>query len=61
MTYNDADGVRQLANISQLDIELVAMKNTHHAKMEELLIGRDRTWTRPNSKASRQFEFDFDN
>jgi DNA adenine methylase len=61
MTYDDADGVRQLANISQLDIELVAMKNTHHAKMEELLIGRDLTWTRPETNALRQSEFDFDN
>ena len=60
MTYDDADGVRQLANGLQLDTELVAMKNTHHAKMEELLIGRDLSWTRPKSDSLRQYEFDFE-
>jgi DNA adenine methylase len=46
MTYNDADGVRELASKHGLDIELVAMKNTHHAKMKELLIGRNLNWAR---------------
>lgn len=26
-------------------MRIVAMKNTHHAKMAELLIGQDLTWT----------------
>ena len=60
MTYDDADGVRQLATGSKLDIELVAMKNTHHAKMEELLIGRSLLWARPESDAFRQYEFDLE-
>jgi DNA adenine methylase len=46
MTYDDADGVRYLASKYGFDIELVAMKNTHHAKMTELLIGRNLNWAR---------------
>lgn len=60
MTYDDAEGVRDLATHSKFDIELVAMKNTHHAKMTELLIGRDLSWSRQDSNSHRQFEFDFD-
>jgi DNA adenine methylase len=46
MTYDDADGIRNLASKYGFDIELVAMKNTHHAKMTELLIGRNLNWAR---------------
>jgi DNA adenine methylase len=46
MTYDDADGVRKLATIYGFDTEIVAMKNTHHAKMTELLIGRNLDWVR---------------
>jgi DNA adenine methylase len=46
MTYDDADGVRKLAERHSFDIELVAMKNTHHAEMTELLIGRNLDWAR---------------
>jgi len=46
MTYDDADGVRDLARKYGFDMELVAMKNTHHAKMNELLIGRNLDWAR---------------
>lgn len=44
MTYDDADGVRKLADEYGLRYELVAMKNTHHAEMKELLIGKDFGW-----------------
>lgn len=46
MTYDDAYQVRELARRYGFDIELVAMKNTHHAEMKELLIGRDLNWAR---------------
>ena len=46
MTYDDAEDVRELAKEYNLDTELVAMKNTHHASMKELLIGRDLDWAR---------------
>jgi DNA adenine methylase len=44
MTYDDADGVRELARKHSFDIKLVAMKNTHHTEMTELLIGRSLDW-----------------
>lgn len=46
MTYDDAEGVRDLALQHGFDTQLVAMKNTHHAEMTELLIGRDLDWAR---------------
>ena len=38
MTYDNVKEVRQLADKFGFDTETVAMKNTHHAKMTELLI-----------------------
>jgi DNA adenine methylase len=49
MTYDDADGVRELVSKHGFDFELVAMKNTHHAKMTELLVGRNLEWARRRS------------
>ena len=46
MTYDNDPLVRHLAEQHGFDTELVAMKNTHHAQMTELLIGRDLSWTR---------------
>jgi len=46
MTYDAADEVRKLAERHGLDTELVAMKNTHHAEMTELLIARNLNWAR---------------
>jgi DNA adenine methylase len=46
MTYDDAEGVWELAHKQGFDMELVAMKSTHHAEMTELLIGRNLKWTR---------------
>lgn len=44
ITYDNAEEVRRIAQSHNLDIGLVPMKNTHHAKMEELLIGRNLDW-----------------
>lgn len=44
MTYDDADEVRALAVKHRLETRLVAMNNTHHAVLNELLIGRDLSW-----------------
>jgi len=44
MTYDDAEGVRELAARYGFATRLVAMKNTHHAKMTELLISRNLEW-----------------
>ena len=44
MTYDDSDEVRSLAARYGFDIRLLPMSNTHHAKMTELLIGRNLDW-----------------
>ena len=46
MTYDDADEVRSLALAYRFETRLVAMSNTHHTTMNELLIGRDLDWVR---------------
>lgn len=44
MTYDDAADVHELAERHALQTRLISMKNTHHAKMTELLIGRSLDW-----------------
>jgi len=44
MTYDNALGVKQMADRRGFVTDLVAMKNTHHAEMNELLIGRNLNW-----------------
>ncbi len=46
MTYDDAEEVRSLAVKYRFETRLVAMNNTHHATMNELLIGRNLDWVR---------------
>lgn len=46
MTYDNADGVEYLAHKHNFDTQAIAMKNTHHAEMNELLIGRNLDWLR---------------
>ncbi|MBN1487958.1 MAG: DNA adenine methylase [Anaerolineae bacterium] len=46
MTYDNCEGVRRLAEKHNFDMEPIAMKNTHHARMTELLIGRNLDWIR---------------
>ncbi len=44
MTYDHADEIVQMARLRGFETALVAMTNTHHATMTELLIGRDLGW-----------------
>jgi DNA adenine methylase len=44
MTYDDAEGVRDLARRYGFKMQAIAMKTTHHAEMNELLIGRNFDW-----------------
>lgn len=44
MTYDNDERVRSLSAEHGFDAREVAMKNTHHAKITELLIGRDLAW-----------------
>ena len=60
MTYDNAEGVKALASEHGFDTEEISMKNTHHAKMTELLIGRDLTWARCENQSSKQLQFGFD-
>ncbi len=45
MTYDNAQGVQELAAEYGFQTLAIPMKNTHHAEMTELLIGRDLSWT----------------
>lgn len=44
MTYDMADEVKDLARKHGFEMKPIAMKNTHHAEMSELVIGRDLSW-----------------
>lgn len=44
MTYDKSDEVINFALHHGFEVRAVAMKNTHHAKKRELLIGRDLSW-----------------
>jgi DNA adenine methylase len=44
MTYDDAQEVHDLVAKHALTSRLIPMKNTHHAPMTELVIGRDLSW-----------------
>jgi DNA adenine methylase len=44
MTYDNAEEVQALAERYGFETKPVAMKNTHHAEMDELLIGRNLDW-----------------
>ncbi|MCB0237248.1 MAG: DNA adenine methylase [Anaerolineae bacterium] len=44
MTYDNAEEVRSLAEEQGFETRLVAMSNTHHATLKELLIGRNLNW-----------------
>jgi len=44
MTYDNVPEVAELAQQHGFETRAVAMKNTHHARLSELLIGRDLSW-----------------
>ncbi len=44
MSYDNTSEVARLAKERGFESRPIAMKNTHHAKMTELLIGRDLSW-----------------
>jgi len=46
MTYDNAEPVLELAKKFGFDTQTIAMKNTHHSVMSELLIGRNLQWVR---------------
>lgn len=46
MTYDNAEEVKSLAKKHGFQAKPIPMKNTHHAAMTELVIGRDLSWMR---------------
>jgi len=44
MTYDNAEEVRALARQHGFQMRTIPMNNTHHALMEELVIGKDLSW-----------------
>lgn len=44
LTYDNTQEISLLASEFNFQREAIAMKNTHHAKMTELLIGKDFAW-----------------
>ena len=44
MTYDNADEVKTMAREHGFQMRLIPMKNTHHAIMEELVIGKNLSW-----------------
>lgn len=43
-TYDNADEVKRMAGARGFDMQLIAMKNTHHAEMTELIVERHLSW-----------------
>ncbi len=44
MTYDEAEEVKEMARRHRFQMRLIPMKNTHHATMRELVIGRELSW-----------------
>ena len=44
MSYDDSPDVRRMAATHGFMVKAIAMKNTHHARQTELIIGRDLSW-----------------
>ena len=44
MTYDNAEEVKKMARKHGFQMRLTPMTNTHHATMEELVIGKDLSW-----------------
>jgi DNA adenine methylase len=43
-TYDNSEELKEMAALRGFQTKLIAMKNTHHAEMTELIIGRDIEW-----------------
>lgn len=46
MTYDNAEGVREMAARNGFGMVAIPMKNTHHVEMDEMLIGRNLSWVK---------------
>lgn len=57
MTYDNAPELHELAVRHGFRTELIAMKNTHHTEMTELLIGRNFAWKHPPKLETMAMQF----
>lgn len=46
-TYDNSEDLIEVARSRGFKTKLIAMKNTHHAKMSELIISKDLDWMKP--------------
>lgn len=44
MTYDESEEVKRMAQQYAFQTRLIPMKNTHHATMNELVIGKELSW-----------------
>jgi len=44
ITYDNAEEVKSMARAHGFQIRLIPMTNTHHATIEELVIGKNLSW-----------------
>ena len=44
MTYDNSEEVKAIARAHDFQMRLIPMNNTHHATIEELVIGKDLSW-----------------
>jgi DNA adenine methylase len=44
ITYDNAEEVKRMARNHSFQMRIIPMTNTHHATMDELVIGNDLTW-----------------
>ena len=58
MTYDNAVEVRNLARKHGFEMRLIPMNNTHHATLEELVIGKNLQWM-DQFRAVREPEVDY--
>lgn len=49
LTYDNTREISSLAFEFGFETKAIAMKNTHHARMTELLIGKDLSWLKPGA------------
>jgi DNA adenine methylase len=54
ISYDNTTEIAKLAEKSGFQTKTVTMKNTHHAKMTELLIGRDLSWLKDTPALNNQ-------
>jgi hypothetical protein len=53
MTYDNSEEVIEMANRHGFSTRRISMMNTHHATMQEIIIGHNLAWACPEPPGSR--------